>query len=173
MKSFLSSTKGKIISAAVTAGLVSSVITAIIFISLGYRTIAVKAFNGVTQIVNGNKENTAYEGLHLKSGDDVSVKEESDLTLSLDEDKFVYAEPNTHFWIEAAGKVNDTKTKIHMDEGSNLFRIDNKLNDDEYFDVETPNSTMSVRGTVFRVVCYIDENGETITVLEVWKDRYM
>lgn len=149
MKTFLTTVKGKIIAAAITAAVFSSVITAVILVNLGYRTIAVKALNGITQILNGDKENFAYEGLHLKEGDNVNVNKEADLTLALDEDKFVYAEPETRFWIEASGKLGDTRTTIHLEEGSQLFRIDKKLEGEEYFDVETPNSTMSVRGNCF------------------------
>ena len=127
MKAFLTTVKGKVIAASITAALVASVVTSVVFINLGYRTIAVKALNGITQILNGDKENYAYEGLHLKSGDNVNVNPDADLTLALDEDKFVYAEPNTKFWIEAAGRLGDTRTTIHLEEGSQLFRIDNKL----------------------------------------------
>lgn len=169
MKSFLASTTAKVIAAVATTAVVTAIGTTVVLVNMGYRTIAVRALNGITSIVNGGKENYAYEGLHLKSGDDVTVNENSDLTLSLDEDKYVYAEPLTHFWIEAEGKKGDTRTKIHLDEGCGLFRIDNKLEGEEYFDVETPNSTMSVRGTVFRVACKKNEFGEYVTTLDVFE----
>lgn len=173
MKAFLTTVKGKVIAAALTSALMATIATSIVFINLGYRTIAVKALNGVTQIFNGDKEDIAYEGLHLKSGDNVNVNSDADLTLALDEDKFVYAEHDTRFWIEAAGKLDDTRTTIHLEEGSQLFRIDKKLEGEEYFDVQTPNSTMSVRGTVFRVSCRYDENGELITTVEVFEGEVL
>lgn len=169
LKNLLQSTISKVVLGVVTGAVVATVVTAAVFINHGYRTIAVKALTGITKITNEKKEDFAYEGQHLKSGDDVRVNPSADLTLSLDEDKYVYAEAETHFWLEAAGKKADTRTTIHLDEGSQLFRIDNKLTEGEYFDVETPNSTMSVRGTVFRVSCYRDENGEYITKLEVFE----
>ena len=140
MKTFLTTLKGKIIAGVSTAVVVGGIAAAVIIANSGFRTIVVNAFNGVTTIVNGSKTSEAYEGLHLKAGDDVTVGSSADLTLAMDEDKHVYAEPNTHFWVEAKGKLGNTKTKVYMDEGSNLFRIDDKLSESEYFEVDTPNS---------------------------------
>lgn len=173
MKGFLATVKGKIILTAVIALVTGSVTTAVVFVNMGYRTIAVKALNGITQIFNGDKENVAYEGLHLKSGDNVNVNPDSDLTLALDEDKYIYAEPDTKFWIDAVGVLGNTKTTIHLEEGSQLFRIDKKLEGDEYFNVQTPNSTMAVRGTVFRVDCRYDETGELVTSVEVFEGEVL
>lgn len=169
MKTFLTTLKGKIIAGVATIVVAGAVVAAVIISNSGFRTIVVNAFNGVTTIVNGTKSSEAYEGLHLKAGDDVTVSSDADLTLAMDEDKYVYAEANTHFWVEAKGKLDNTKTKVYMDEGSNLFRIDDKLEGEEYFEVDTPNSTMSVRGTVFRVTCYTDANGEFYTDVQVYE----
>lgn len=164
MKNFLTTIKGKVIAGVVTLAVVGAVIVAILVMNRGYRTIAVEVANGITKIVNAGNSSEAYVGLHLKSGDDVTVGNDADLTLAMDQDKHMYAEPNTHFWVEALGKIGDTRTTVKMDSGSNLFRIDNKLTDDEYFNVDTPNATMSVRGTVFRVTIDGDE-----TILEVFE----
>jgi len=169
MKAFFQSLKGKIITASVSVGVVAAVTAILIIANSGIRSIVVNALNGVTTVVNGSNTNEAYEGLKLKAGDDVTVSSDADLTLAMDEDKYVYAEPNTHFWIEAKGKLGNTNTKVFMDEGSNLFRIDDKLGENESFTVDTPNSTMAVRGTVFRVTCRTDENGEFYTDVEVYE----
>ncbi|MDO4489189.1 MAG: FecR domain-containing protein, partial [Eubacteriales bacterium] len=167
MKAFLTTLKGKIIAAVATVAVVGGVTTAVVLSNSGYRTIAVKQLTGVTHVANNGSVVDAHVGQHLKSGDDVKVTEASNIVLSLDSDKFVYAEANTHFWIEATGKESDSRTKIHLDSGSVISRIDNKLKDSETFEVETPNGTMSVRGTVFKVDCYVNENGETMSELSV------
>jgi len=156
MKTFLSTVKGKIVAALITTALVVAVIVAIVLMNSGYRTIAVEEINGSSVVVNEGVSKDAFVGQHLKSGDDVTVNDSSDMTLALDTDKYVYAREKTHFWIEATGKSNDSRTKIHLSEGSTLCRIDNKLADSECFDVDTPNATMSVRGTVFRVATHQD-----------------
>lgn len=165
MKDFLTSTKGKIIAGCGTLAVIAAIV--VIALSGGYRTIVVQDLNGVTSIINNGKSSEAYKGLHFKDGDDVTVSDTGDLTLAMDQDKYMYAEPSTHFWIEAAGKQGDTRTKVHMDRGSNLMRIDNKLTEKEAFDVETPNATMSVRGTVFRVTCDDNPDGYFYTKIEV------
>ena len=169
MKDFLTTKKGKMIAGIGTLAVVAAVVAAVILLNLGYRTIAVKALTGSTTVQNGGTDTQAYVGLHLKSGDDVRVDDTGDLTLAVDQDKYLYAESATHFWIEAAGKLNDTRTKVVLDEGSGLYRIDQKLRDGEYFKVDTPNSTMSVRGTVFRTTIEWDESGYPVTRIEVFE----
>lgn len=167
MKTFLTTMKGKIIAGIATVAVIGAVVAVVVVMNSGYRTIAVEELNGITRILNQGGTSDAYVGLHLKSGDDVTVTSDSDLTLAMDTDKYMFAKENTHFWVEAKGKTSETRTKVHLDEGSTLCRIDNKLTSKESFDVETPNATMSVRGTVLRVSCYKDANGDTYTVIDV------
>jgi len=169
MKTFLTTTKGKIIAGLVTVAVIAAVVIAIIAMNSGYRTIAVERVNGTTTVTNNGTKQEAYAGQHLKSGDDVDVMAQSDLILGLDSDKYVYAKENTHFWVEALGKKNNTRTTIKLDNGSSLCRIDGKLKDSEAFEVDTPNSTMSVRGTVFKTETFIGEDGERYTVVEVFE----
>ena len=169
MKNLLKSTKGKIIAGVSGTGCVAiGIAAAVLMQGDGYRTISVAECNGTSKVVTQKQEEMdAYQGMHLYSGYDVSVLEDSDLTMHMDMDKYVYAEENTHFWLEASGTSEDSKTTIHLDSGSELNRIDKQLAEGEVYEVDTPNSTMSVRGTVFRVSVYTDENGDTYTSLEV------
>lgn len=101
----------------------------------------------------------AYENMNLIAGDNVSVGETSELDLKLDEDKYVYVEENTQMWLEADGTAENSKTIIHLSDGAVLNRLDNKLSSESIYEVDTPNSTMSIRGTVVLVKVYTDENG--------------
>lgn len=168
MKDFLTSTKGKLIAGLITVAVVVGVALAILMSNRGYRLIIVNELTGITKVSNGSKENEAYKGERLEPGDVVSVQDESDLTLGVDDDKILYAEAGSRFSIEAIGKSGDTRTNIELSEGTNLYRIDNKLNDSESFVVDTPNSTMSVRGTVFRTAVR-KEGADTYTVVEVFE----
>ncbi|MBQ9122506.1 MAG: FecR domain-containing protein [Lachnospiraceae bacterium] len=135
-----------------------------------FRTIAVEETSGTTLVVREKEEPVnAYEGMHLYSGDDVSVQKESDMTMVLDMDKYVYAQPETHFWLECAGTAEESNTVIRVSEGSVLSRITDNLNEGEVYKVDTPNSTMAVRGTVFRVTVYRGEDGLVYTLLEVFE----
>ena len=135
-----------------------------------YRTVAVEEVNGTTLVSSNGKEVVnAFEGMHLYSGDDVSVQQESDMTLVLDMDKYAYAEEGTHFWLECKGTADDSRTVIYMDTGSVLNHIKDNLNEGEVYQVDTPNSTMAVRGTVFRVTVYRGEDGLVYTLVEVFE----
>lgn len=169
----LKSTKAKI-GIAVTGGAV--VTAAVVFALSGqesFRTIAVEELNGTTMVVNEKKEEAAaYEGMHLYSGYEVAVQEASDMTLLLDMDKYVYAEENTHFWLEAEGNEERGNTVIVLDQGSELNRIKEKLKEGESYKVDTPNSTMAVRGTVFRVSVYYDADGMAYTSVDVFDGEF-
>ena len=158
----------------VTVGAVaaSAAILAVVLLSgeESFRTVAVEEVNGTTLVSSeGAEAVNAYEGMHLYSGDDVSVQQDSDMTMVMDMDKYVYAEPGTHFWLECAGTADDSRTVIYMDAGSILNHIKDNLNEGEVYQVDTPNSTMAVRGTVFRVTVYRGEDGLVYTLLEVFE----
>ena len=133
------------------------------------RTIVVEETNGTTIVLDEAKESTnAYKGMHLFSGNDVTVQKISDLTMLLDMDKYLYAEERTHFWLEAAGSQENSQTVIYLDEGAELNRIVTPLESGSVYQVNTPNSTMAVRGTVFRVEVRKGNDGNTYAYLCVF-----
>ena len=170
MKAFLSSLKGKIIAGIISGTVVvAGIVIAVVVLTGGHRSISVDRTTGQTIIKNeSNGTKDAYKGMNLVSGDDVSVQEKANMTMLLDTDKYVFAQSGTHFWVEATGKSGkNSRTKIHLDKGAILNRLDTDLAQDESYEVETPNATMAVRGTIFRVVVYEDANGETFTRIDV------
>ena len=68
-----------------------------------YRTIAVLNVQGSSIVNRKGEENAVYGGMHLYSGDAVSVKANSHLTLQVDLDKYLFAQENTEFYVEADG----------------------------------------------------------------------
>ena len=170
LKRFLRTTKGKVIvvSAAVAAvALVGVVVFMLIINSNKYRSISVADVKGIVNIIGQKNNGQAYKGQRLFDGDDVTVTEDSELTLCLNNDKYVYADENTHFKLEAASSKQGNKLKIVLDKGSELNVLTAKLGDGDTYQVDTPNSTMSVRGTRFRMTVYTGEDGYTYTLLEV------
>lgn len=117
-----------------------------------YRVIQVSQIDGSAEV---DREEIglldAYMGMMLQSKDDVAVEEESYLYLKLDEDKYVMMEPETRFHLEAAGSSENSKTVIQLEAGAIVNRLDNKLSEESSYEITTPNSTMAIRGTVFRV----------------------
>ncbi|MBE5922962.1 MAG: hypothetical protein E7271_00650 [Lachnospiraceae bacterium] len=167
MSDFFGSKKGKIITV-IAALAVAIVILAIILLRKPtYRSILVEQVEGTVSVVGESNNGEAYAGQRLYSGDDVSVNDASSLTMCMDNDKYVYADANTHFSLVASSPREDSKIKIVLDAGSELNVLKSKLNPNDSYEVDTPNSTMSVRGTTFRVTVYTGEDGMVYTLLEV------
>ena len=168
MKNFLSSTKGKIIAGAVTLLLIAGVIVLIILLNTGYRNIRVADLTGTSRVTSMLRVSDAYKGQNLVNGDNVEVFEKSSLTLALDSDKHVVASELTKFRLEAFGtEGKDSRTIIHLEKGTITNQIDNKLLPSESYVVESPNASMSVRGTIFTVNVFFDSEGLCHTSVEV------
>ena len=168
MKNFLSSTKGKIIAGVVTLALIVGVVVLIILLNTGYRSIRVADLTGTSRVTSMLSVSDAFKGQNLVSGDNVEVLEKSSLTLALDSDKHVVASENTKFSVEAFGaEGKDSRTIIHLEKGTISNEIDNKLLPSESYVVESPNASMSVRGTIFTVNVFFDNKGLCHTSVEV------
>ena len=111
----------------------------------------------------------AYANMMLQTLDIVNVSDNSNLQVKLDEDKYILLEPNTKIRLEAAGNSQDSKTKIYVEQGAIVCNIENKLSANSTYEVNTPNSTMAVRGTTFRVEVTFDEEGNSYTVAAVYE----
>ena len=174
MKELLKTVKGKIIVASAGVVAVAAVVVGAVLLFSGeesYRSIAVEQLQGISMISNTEGENEAYKGMHLRSGDDVQVKNDANLTLKIDGDKHFYAQALTHFKVECVDGEKSGKKVIHLMEGSVLNRLENALKEGEIYTVETPNATMAVRGTVFRVTVDRDEDGLIYTLVEVFDGK--
>ncbi|MCF0141994.1 MAG: FecR domain-containing protein, partial [Parasporobacterium sp.] len=170
MTGFISTKTGKRVALAVTILIIVGAVVGILYSNRGYRSIYVQDLTGEVFVTENKSTSTAFKGQKLKSGNTVEVLQKSNLTLALDTDKYVFADEMTKFTLEAVGKSGeDSRTVIHLENGSVLSRIDNKLAAGEDFLVETPNSTMSVRGTVYEVNVLTDENGKTYTITNVFE----
>ena len=129
-----------------------------------YRSIQVYEVDGTAEVdreVIGVLD--AYAGMMLQSEDDVLVEAESYLYLKLDEDKYVLLEPGTRAYLKATGNSENSKTSIYVESGAIVSRLDNELSENSVYEVITPNSTMAVRGTIFRIEVTAAEDGEETT----------
>lgn len=111
-----------------------------------------------------------YSNMVLESGDNIKLNTGL-MTLKLDDDKYVYVEENTEFSLEATGTSTNSKTTINLKSGAITNEIQNKLNGESSYEINTPNSTMAVRGTTYRVEVYQDENGVTYTRVTVFEGK--
>lgn len=134
----------------------------------GYRRIQVYRIDGGANVERGAEEKiTPYVNMLLESNDVVKTLGDGYLYLKLDDDKFLMAEPNSHFELIATGDAKNSKTRIELKCGAVTVHITNPLSAGSDFEVGTGNSTMAVRGTSFRVD--VTEDGEsTQTTVQVF-----
>ncbi|MBR6094508.1 MAG: FecR domain-containing protein [Lachnospiraceae bacterium] len=117
-----------------------------------FRVIKVMKAEGHCYVTRGDVADLeAYEGMALQSGDYIHVDGNSSMVLMLDEDKLAYVEQNTDFNLIAEGSSKDSRTKIELTKGALTCEIQKDLGSGSTYEVNTPNSTMAVRGTSFRV----------------------
>lgn len=137
-----------------------------------YRSILIYQLEGSADIEREGSGNIrAAEDLYLESGDRLTVADNSSVRLKLDDDKYVMAEENSILSIEAAGNEADSKTKIQLEQGAITNEIQNPLSTDSEYEVNSPNSVMAVRGTIFRVETEIDEDEEVNTKVSVFSGK--
>lgn len=138
------------------------VVVTVLIVFLGkkeeYRLVKIYELNGEASV---NRESIgdmdAYQDMVLESGDTIVLKS-GEMTLKLDDDKFVYVEPETEFKLVASGNSANSKTSIELSYGAITNEIQNPLSDQASYEVNTPNSNMSVRGTVYRVYTYYEND---------------
>lgn len=164
--------KGVVI-CAVLAAVVAVAVSCVVLLGgrdKAYRSIMVYQVNGSATITReGVGDMAAYENLMLHSGDSVAVATESSMRLKLDDDKYLLAEQDTRMDIVAEGDDENARTYIDLKQGSVTSEIQNKLGQNASYEVNTPNSIMAVRGTIFRVEVKPDENGDMETKLTVFQ----
>lgn len=115
-----------------------------------FRSILVEKLSGNVLVNRKDKDLEAYQNMNLRSGDTITTNDTSSTILKLDGDKFVYIGENSNVNL-ISSEYDSSKTIIRVNEGSIVTEVKNKLSDLEEFGVETPNSSMAIRGTIFSV----------------------
>lgn len=119
-----------------------------------YRLLKLFEFSGSGTVTRESKGAiTPYANMVLESGDTVSL-DSGVMTIQADDDKFIHMDQNTTIQLVATGSSTNSKTSIQLLEGGITSDIRNKLSAESTYEVNTPNSAMSVRGTVFYTYVY-------------------
>ena len=136
-----------------------------------YRIIKVYQYEG-DGVVNRKSvgDIEPYNNMILESGDNVRLNTGL-MNLKLDEDKYVYVEENTEFTIEATGSAEDSRTTINLKSGAITNDIQSKLSGESSYEINTPNVTISVRGTNYRVGIYEDDKGVKYSRVSVFDGK--
>ena len=172
MKKFLSTVLGKIVVFGGGALLIGGIVLAVVLgnRTQDYRVIKVYRIDGKAEVMRSSLGTvTPYENMLLQNGDRGRTLEDGYLYLNMDDDKFALAEPETEFTLEASGTAEKSRTVLMLESGALVYHITQPLSDDSSFEVTTPNSTMAIRGTSFRVLLLYDKAGVSHTYLEVFE----
>ena len=125
-----------------------------------YRQIKVYEIEGSATVTReGTGEVEPYVNMMLQNKDKAETATASYVQLQLDGDKYILMEPSSKIQLEATGDEKDSKTKINLTQGAIVNKIEKSLSENSTYEVTTPNSTMAVRGTTFRVEVRVDEKG--------------
>ena len=158
------------------AAIMGLLIVSALIISFGmkkeesYRDIKVMSIKGTATVERASVGALdAYEDMKLESGDRLSVDSSSSLILSMDDNKYAMLEPGSSLTLEANGTRENSRTVIHLEAGAVMNYLSEKLNEKSSYEVTVPNSTMAVRGTVFRVAIVYDEDGDSYTTVQVFE----
>ena len=142
--------------AGVAVALIAVVVALILFLpkNESYRLLKMYEFDGTGTVTRAGKGDiTPYANMVLESGDKISL-DTGVLTIQADDDKFIHLDEHTTIQLVATGTSANSKTSIELIEGGITSDIRNKLSADSTYEVNTPNSAMSVRGTVFYTYVY-------------------
>lgn len=158
------------------AAIMGLLIVSALIISFGmkkeesYRDIKVMSIKGTATVERASVGSLdAYEDMKLESGDRLSVDSSSSLILSMDDNKYAMLEPGSSLTLEADGTRENSRTIIHLEAGAVMNYLSEKLSEKSSYEVTVPNSTMAVRGTVFRVAIVYDEDGDSYTTVQVFE----
>ncbi len=139
--------KKPIIIGAVSALAVIIAVVVIVLINLNSITaidIRLRRLVGTVNLFDGKgKEKSIVENMRLNSGHGLKTAEESLVMLSLDDTKLLTLEEASKAKIKAKGK----KLEFALESGSLFFNVNQKLENDESFDIRTSTMVCGIRGT--------------------------
>ena len=136
--------------------------------SEGYRILKILTVIGSGHVTRKAEDISPYEGMHLSRGDIVSTDTDSNIRISLDDDKFILLEPDSGIELTASGTSEKSLTSITLIKGAFLNEITAPLSEGSEYTVKTPKAAMAVRGTSFRVVYEPQESGDVLTTVQTF-----
>ena len=116
------------------------------------REIQVESTGDRLEIVHADKSTQAAEpGALLKSDDGLRVGSDAELTLNADGNKQIYMQESSEIRLEASGTPENGKTRIHLEDGGILIRLEEPLAQGELFQIQTDGALVSIGQGIVRV----------------------
>lgn len=124
------------------------------------RKIYVSEISGTVSIVEADKEYEAYKGVHLQDGYTMVTSGDSYARMILDNDKYIKLEEGSRATVD---RLSNGRTEIHLERGAITNEITKPLYEGQSYLIHTPNATLAVRGTFFRVELANSKEGDLLT----------
>lgn len=111
-----------------------------------------------------------FTGMRLEEGDFIQTGKSSSVTMTIDQNKIAkLAENSRASFDEVAEGKGGQVTSIYLESGTLINDIKEKLSEDATYKVNTPNATVSVRGTYFVVSVGAEEGYDgVVTKINVY-----
>lgn len=114
------------------------------------RQLTVTDISGSAYISRGTRRTNADKNSRLQSGDIITTSENGSLRINIDGNKFVFVEPNSTVYIYFTEIASKGDISVNLTKGAVICQLNEKLKKNATFTLKTPNSSIAVRGTVFR-----------------------
>lgn len=127
------------------------------------RSIVVASVEGIAYIEKENEKVQLRADMALSEGDTVVTEENGYVVLSIDEQKTVHIDGSSTLLLSVVSYSDGNRsTNLLLKDGAMLSHIDEKLPEQEIYEVYTDNIVMGIRGTVASV--YYDDDSKTSLV---------
>lgn len=131
------------------------IIAAAIVISLYFggdtaRELVISEIQGSVFITRDSRRFAANKNSKLKSGDIITTDSNGTARIAFDGDKYIFVEQDSMVYIYFTGISSKGDISVNLSRGAAICQINNELKKNASFTLKTPNSVVSVRGTVFR-----------------------
>ncbi|MCM1330670.1 MAG: FecR domain-containing protein [Ruminococcus sp.] len=122
------------------------------------RQLIVTEITGSAFFTRDGRRIPVSKNTRLKSGDILETADGATVRISIDDDKFVFAEPNTSMYIYCTDIASKGDIAVNLSRGSVICEINKELGKKSSFVLKTPNSSATVTGTVFRAKFDVKNN---------------
>ncbi len=127
-----------------------------------FKDITVYEISGKNTIYRTKKSLTAAKDMKLKNDDYLTTAAKGMMRLCMDDDEFVYIGESSE---AVVSKGWFSKSKVVLVKGEMVAEVQKHLSDGESLTIQTPNTSMAIRGTVVAVKSTINKKTKKVTTV--------
>ena len=127
-----------------------------------FKDITVYESSGKNTIYRTKKSLSAAKDMKLKNDDYIATASKGLMRLCMDDDEFVYIGESSE---AVVSKGWFSKSKVVLVKGEMIAEVQKHLEDGESLTIQTPNTSMAIRGTVVAVKSTINKKTKKVTTV--------